>query len=345
MAYELNRLAWGLVREELRRAKKSMTGHKEVMQRFIELGKSTFNLNKRLQPVEVTRFSYIMRHFIQRNFHTFAERHERIPILGCSKKSDVSGFFYWWPSDKENFGAAVEFEDPQYVEPTLDLRYQRFSVERRRLIYDSSFCNVTIGEHALYRMIDRGYVGKEPLSAFSESYLDLMALTLVMHHSHMLTDGQNRTVLIPFGSGLLIGRMVFILDEDVRIDRSHLRFQVDNKGYRNLTVPSQRHLKHEVNGRVGELAIQIQTYIDRPLMEANQIWVHNRIQEFITRYRDDLSWLALLLCTPESIDLETGGQITDDNAQEIVDKLRDDMAKLMNHTRWRSACNAPQVVR
>lgn len=353
MAYEFNRLARGLAREEIRAAGKNPGALSSLFKMFHDLGTVSFKLGKRLKPNEVLLAQSAARSFIEREFYSFGPRDERIVLID-HKVSDVHGAFYWLPSQKENFGLSnqVLSSEPDYIETTMDLRYHRFSVDRRRIIYDNSYCNLSVSEHCLFRLLDREAVVSEPLKRISDMHMDLMALCFIMQHGHMLTDGNNRTVLIPFGDGLFVGRVVFMMDtvHGDHSDKNAFRYQINQRGYRITKTHTNRYLTHETSqGATGELGLQLITYIDRSIMETNQLWVHNQLTSFISRHRNDLDWIALCLCSPESITSHQSFVSRDDGivgfSKRIMDELRDEMVKLMMHSRWRSACNAPQVVR
>ena len=288
MIEEYDRLAWGYVREELRNLMKprktdviQMTVAELIRPGSIQKQKGAgYYQGRSLNPTELAEVSSKLVSDIDKTLSPFRDYALRGRMGPEYCYSNFRANWFWNGSHfrySEN-----EFEDSR-EEELIDLMHLTYSLTKKKLVADLAACHVSLNQHVLYRMVQRGLVDKLPLAYLGENFEEW--ITYASAFLYFFAGSRNRLgdrFMIPFGNGALLCEAGSRLRAgDVPVER--VRF-VDGMKRARITEPPYASFLEDRQRRDSHYVIKIATWIPMDYFSAEQHWVYAKITELHDKY-------------------------------------------------------------
>ena len=332
MYEEPDKLSWGLVRDELRRTFKKRD---ETELEFLQSIKGDFYKNGFLNDASLKRAKGQVERQLQTNLSAFAFDGYRSKMATDGGYRDVRTCYFW---DYTKMGVNVDGER-HHDEQMLILQHAAVSVGKKDTIGDLLSCFIMVGEHALYRMVQRGMVNRDPLAFLSQHAEEWISrATLLMMNRHFLQDNIGSNVFIPFAGGALLGK---IANCEMRygpqgwsLQKARIKI-CPRHGSTVNNVPYAPLL--EVEEGEQHVTLQFTTWIPESMFYSEQWWAKYRFDEFYNEFKDIFNLTRdALHNVPKA----------NDPKRELIAKGRISefgprMAKMIGDRRWAQACNWP----
>ena len=336
---EYDRLAWGLVKEELRHLVKPRNPHgmEETLSQIIKPDKIGYY--RAQGALSDTKHKMVRRKVLgeaEQRLKLFGHTTSRARMEVTGGKMDIESYFAWDLkelnlTDVKGAGAASRSEN------FLELRHLNFAVGKKKLILDVLNCFVLVNQHTLYRMVQRGAVAREPLGLLSDRVDDWMGYAAMFLLSHKyLGNHLGNTVFIPFCGGALLGQMAFTEScfTDQGWDRHKLRFfDSINKGKID-TSPFESALQDTFEGKEGNVTLQITTWIPDQYYHGEQEWAEAQIQKIAKNHSYLFNYCINTIYGRHTEETDTREEIL----EQYAEAFGLDIGKLFSDKRWATAC-------
>lgn len=338
MREEYDKLAWGLVKEELRLLGKKRP--ERIEKTFADLIRppgggyySRGSLGETKQ--KLTRRKLVSQ--LQDKLNGFGVTSGKVRIEEDGPSTIQDSMFFW----DHVLMAMTEPNNPEIAERRenyLDLKHANVTVGRKKIVADWLSSFVVVNEHTLYRMIQRGLVNREPLRYLSENIEEWLqyANTFALAH-HYLGDELGHNMLIPFSGGALLAKMSFTETHvnqhgwgfhNARFVDGIKETKVEQSPYESLT-------SSEFNGKPGATTVYISTWIPERYFHSEQWWAKFRIEEFVKRHSEIIGFCHRAMAS-------AGRVATGEEAKRMEATALDfghDLNKILHDRRWAIACN------
>ena len=336
MAEEYDRLAWGLVREELRHLSKKRPDKLEAMFAntirhpdggYYDKGSLGETKQKLLRKRIVSS--------MQENLSGFHHRSQKVRIEEKGSTTPQDSFYFWDYSPLQ----VTETTSEQREEKYLDLRHANITVGRKKIVADWLASFVLLNDHTLYRMVQRGLVDSKPLHYLSQHIEEWLRYSnmLVLTHHYVGAGEFGNNMFIPFGNGALLAKMSFTETQlgDKGFGFHNMRFVDGIKGRRVEASPYEQLTSSTFQGKQGAASVCISTWIPQDFFHSEQWWAKIKFQEFMERNKKivDFCYRAMSSC---------GNYATEEEAEFIQTSAQNfslELSKIMTDPRWGRACN------
>lgn len=339
MAYEeYDRLAWGLVKEELRHLVKLREdlGFEETIARIIKPDKVGFYREQgALSDAKLKKVRATILADTQAKLGTFAHSQSRARMEEKGGKMDIDGSFAW---DFKELGLTdVQNAELSRREKFLELRRLNFAIGKRKLIADVINCFVLINQHTLYRMLQRGATNREPLSLLASQFEDWAGFAAMFMLSHkFMGDRVGQNVFIPFCGGALLGKMAFTEDSHTEQgwDRHRLRFFDSICRGQIGTAPFEKMLDNEFQGKTGSVTLQITTWIPDDYYHMEQDWAQAQMLKFAKDHKDVFDYCINGVYGRHTPASDKRGE----PFEADTERFGTDLGRIFVDRRWHTAC-------
>lgn len=347
MSEDYDKLAWALVKDEIRRLTHGVgktTDFETAFAKILVPNKvSYYNGGSLRESMVPTLRQKLLKELSEelKGFY-FQSYKARMGAGNAFGKTQVDSLLFWAHTP-------VMICDPKKgdrVEKFLELRAMQMALTRKKIIADLSSCFVMVNEHAMYRMIQRGLVDREPLKLLTESIDEWLPYTIVyMLCSRFAHDEVGRGVFIPYKGGALLGGIRFSrVSTDVRdlMKESSdptpsprgLRFTDGVKGRRLSDLPYGSILMAQNNGQIGVISIHLNTWIPEAYFQSEQWWVKFQLEKLRSAFPEEFEVQTNILHSPtREPDPEVGKLVTARN-----DEWAHELSKLFSNRRLAVGC-------
>jgi hypothetical protein len=335
---DYDKLAWGLVKDEIRRLIKPRSEgilHDTIFDIFWPNGKSLYEgktglSDTRLKKVKANISSQLKARLNSFNHQTVRGRmDENGPVL------DVNSSFVW-DFKEMSCSDSKEFQGERF-EKFLELQNINYAVGKRKFYIDVISSHIIVNQHTLYRMLQRGAVSRDPIKLLTNSLPDWgRYTTLFMLCGKYFPSYKGSNVLIPFNGGALLGKIGFT------------KYAISAEGWNQQcirffnsithgdirTAPCDSALSHVMDGDPGHITLQIATWISDEMFRDEQAWAHRRIQEFAIKHQRVLEVSENLIYRRLALpkDKKTGVSVSE------FTSFKDDLREIYLDPRWTIAC-------
>jgi hypothetical protein len=249
--------------------------------------------------------------------------------------SPAKTYQFWDLSQRKVISNIGEDDQSQHLEKMLELYQFTLSVNKKKLVGDLTSCFVLLSQHALYRMIQRGLVEREPLQHMSDNLFDWLRHVAHILYSYSSTAGAvGERFLIPYSNGALLGN----IGRTNRLNTIHgcsierLRFQ-DGIMRSVATQPPYRSTL-EVEDEVDvHYTFKISTWIPEAYFSSEQFWARNRLQELDDKYHKMFCSLTWLLMPHYTVVANTKTKSINESMFSIQD-YQEEMLSIVTDPRW-----------
>lgn len=320
---EPNRLAQGLVRQELRGL--PTNGEQILYELSGELKKASkkyFGRKKKFPENELLRLQRLTASTLADRFKAF--RIEEAPdILDLNQG-------YFWDISKDVHTSNRDDEADFFREDHIELRLMRHYMDRRRAFIDFFHCNLSVTFHALQRMIEREEVSDRPIAYLSEMMDEILAFTFL----HLIATGKREPeVAIPLRHGYLVGMdMAFMSEFADQEGHNPLRMRIisDIHGFHVTTANNVRDFRTHDGKPVG---LRISTYLSEQQLYEQQTRMFAALRAFRERHYESLMLLPRLTFLTGLSD----EQISRDSAAHRADfsKMLTEYFEIVNSDDWK----------
>lgn len=325
---EISRLAKGYVRQELRPLKKLNSGDFEIQ--VTKLIKARvipfFAKGKRLPESEPKKIIEKLERDILPMIHPIGKMPEFLEFKQMKVRAAKVNAFYF----ESNSHKIISMEDQHetFHDNTVDLRFVRATLDRKRFKLDNFSCGVSISEHALHRMSDRGFSPESPLHGVSAELARWYPLTLAFILTGLLTK-EPFGLAMPLNGGMMLGSMIGqTCDEQYELThRRQLLCDVNGMGLH--TPKTFDPLKISDSTAV---MVRINTYVDHAQLSRQQHWALDKLDDFMQKYHDRLNCLTMLVLEPEMMTMSLANE---------VKSILIDMVSLVQDPIWEDAIRMP----
>lgn len=328
----VSRLARGYVRQELRPLKKSnglQVGY-DFFKAHQPLIGQYFVRNKRLPERSPQEIVDSMTTTFLPQLLPVGAMPKNLEFQGLRAKSCKQVNALYWEAHEHAITNMGKDGVKEYDDDTVDLRFTRFCVDRKRLILDDVAVPVSVSEHALGRMSERGYSEDAPLATLSTELdkwlpLSFAFLFAAIHLKKVFGIG------IPVGDGFLLGSVVgqairTTNPEDNRGDwMLARRTTYDNRGFYVTQPPRYDFFKIEEDKTV---LLRLNTFISGKQLKWEQEWARDRILSIMQKHA------SVMPCITEMI---IEGRVMDSGIIEGVKELLVDLVGLIEDNVWEDA--------
>ena len=214
----------------------------------------------------------------------------------------------------------------KFDDQTVDLPFIRLCADRKRVILDDIAVPISVSEHALSRMSERGYNVETPLAQLS-SELDAW---LPLSFAYLFVGMHLKRVFgmaIPVGDGFILGSVIGQTMSKKPEGGWMLtrRSVVDNRGF-HVTEPP-RHDFFKI-GEESSIILRLNTFISGKQLKWEQEWARDRLLAIMAKHQ------AIMPVVTEMI---IEGRIMDLDVIEGVKGLLVDLIVLIEDDVWEDA--------
>lgn len=329
-------LARGLVREELRALKRASgetnaanSAQVRLFQMAVDRCTAPFTKGKRLSETDVARLRQDLIAFIRENYK---------PIVGGTYKQRIAGFegsvsrvdaHYYMQSSPHRL-SKVGDEEAWFDEESVELRYSRVVVDRKRVVLDDLSCNLSFSAHALARLIERGACEREPIKFLGRRISQMLPLVPLFAFS-TIASRENLGVLIPVGDGALLGSYTLTRDPLTIAHHYRRRLKIDRLGSGPERMPVINPFADHDYEDESMVSLRINTFLDHDALKPAQEWVRDGLTALLQKHQDKLATLVGMVTTPEMM-------LVEGFASQTLPAFVD-FSKLIGDPRWDRALN------
>lgn len=323
----VSRLARGYVRQELRHTKKTdglkvgydfFLSHKSLLENYLLR-------NKRLPENAPQQILDNMINNFLPQLMTVGSLPKDLEFKGLRAKTCKQVNALYWEAHEHALTNSVNQRG--FDDETVDLRFTRLCVDRKRIILDDIAVPVSVSEHALGRMSERGYSVETPLATLSgemDKWLPLSMAYLFagIHLKKVFGIG------IPLGDGFMLGNVV---GQQIRPSKPNdpagdwmlaRRAQADNRGFNVFQPPRQDFFRID---QTHTILLRITTFISGKQLKWEQEWLRDRLLLIMDRHQDIL---------PSITEMIIEGRILDEESTVGVNALLVDLVRLIEDDVW-----------
>jgi hypothetical protein len=303
MEKEVNRLARGLVREELRDLyKTSFLNDVDRMRSLIRSFKMAYAQRSGATPRQIEKMKKQMQGLFKQ-FYTFdtmaksrySPNHMGTVSVGAAFIWSVTQTAFEREGGEDISNHATYQYDSKFcgfTEQNLKLNFQRASVTPSSASIQNIYQRVALSDHMLYRLIDRGVCEKKPLAHFSDRIWEWLPYVNAL----MLVG--NRNGFIPFDQGGLVIQ-TYNTEEPVEqteenqgwrvYDRFDLRATGGRDYLTHLESPSLVNYLHSSGDRdlLAWVDYRITTYLTEHQMTSNRMWAVMQFKKLMEDFPDE----------------------------------------------------------
>lgn len=337
MAEDYDRLAWGLVKDEIRRLVKprEVVSFEDTLVKMMKIDQAGHYQNKgALSDIKLKRLRSDILSGSRSRLSAFGHSRTRARMEDQGGMMDIDHCFAW---DFKEVGVI----DPDNAESNrrekfLELRSLYFGISKRKFILDSMSCFIVVNQHTLYRMLQRGAISRNPLALLSEKLDDWAnyAAMFMLSHKYLGNHIGNK-VFIPFCGGALLGKIAITenASTDEGFNRHRLRIVDSIQSGHVGTIPRFNVLEEDSNGTKGNITLQISTWIPNDFFHGEQDWAEDQIRKFTTKHADIVAFSA------ESVfGSYNPTKIRNEEFAESAATFGKDLARIYSDRRWTTAC-------
>lgn len=339
MAYEeYDKLAWGLVKDEIRRLSKTRDplGLEETLAQIIKPDKIGFYRDQgAMSDSKVKRVRQDIIQSMKQRLSTFGHSSARARMESQGGNMNVDSSFAW--AFKELGVTDYKDADRNRQENLLELRHLNLAIGKRKMILDMISCFILVNHHTLYRMIQRGACDREPIALLSSKFDEWSGYaSMFMLSNKFLGNQVGNNMLIPFCGGALLGKIAFTESSinEYGWDLHRLRFMDSVYCGRIETAPIDNIIEDEFEGKQGSVTLQICTWIPDHFFHLEQEWAHDQIQRFASKHKDIIDYCS---------DGVFGRHAKSSKSHEAAvragaEEFGQDLGKIFTDRRWAVAC-------
>lgn len=293
---DVNRLAKGLMRDELRSLPKvdfdkSIEGLRKHFARY----KMQFAQRAGATAKQVLATRTSMLKFLDQNHYRFNRVVQKITQPGPYKGTEVTTAFAWIPV-KSEFARTDAGIAGVFAEETLQLAWQETLLNKELAGYKYQYQRITLSNHVLYRMIDREVVEREPLAYLSSQIFEWLPWINAL----MLMSVNNG--FIPFAQGGLVIQTYGITEPDDHNGTwiAHDRWRVGVKsglGYfeGGNNLPSPTNCQHpDGSNKLAWLDYRITTYLTDHQLDSSRLWLKLEYARLREKFPKEFELLSTL---------------------------------------------------
>lgn len=202
---------------------------------------------------------------------------------------------YYYSSLGERQLYTNNLTEEAFKEHSVELRMQRFLVDRKRVIVQDSSCNISFSWHALVRMVERGEVDGDPLEYLKDQLELIVGLNFMFVAAFCKSPGL--TMVIPLKRGILLTNPVFsVLTKNATANSMRLQFVCDRSGIRmDTNTQAPQLVDHEGH----HLTSRMTTYLSNDQFTDVQESAVSRLRKFIIQYDEPIRNSTKMCLTPE----------------------------------------------
>lgn len=324
----VSRLARGYVRQELRPLKKT-NGVKVGLDFLLSLRplyEQYTSRNKRLPEQSPQNIVDSMNRDYLPQLLTIGGMPGNLEFQGLRAKTSKQVNALYWEANEHHL-SDVRSPEKTFDDQTVDLRFIRLCADRKRVILDDAAVPISISEHALGRMSERGYNVETPLAQLSgelSSWLPLSFAYLFVGMHLKRVFG----MAIPVGDGFLLGSVIGQTVTKTPETKGWMltrRSILDNRGF-HVTEPP-RHDFFKI-GEESSIILRLNTFISGKQLKWEQEWARDRLLAIMDKHQ------AIMPLVTEMI---IEGRIMDLDIIEGVKGLLVDLIVLIEDDVWEDA--------
>jgi hypothetical protein len=336
---DYDKLAWGLVKDEIRRLVKPRTEGAlidTILDIFWAGDKNFYSGHTSLSDVKLKKVKNQVSNQIKSRLGSFNHILNRSRMEDNGPVLDVSSQFVW--DFKEMACIDKLASQEERFEKFLELHNINYAIGKRKLYVDVISSHIIVNQHTLYRMLQRGAVGRDPIALLTNSISDWgKYATLFMISGKYFSKFKGSNVIIPFSGGAILGKIGFTkycISEEGWNQQS-IRFfnSITHGGIQS--IPHKSSLSDVMDGVEGHVTLQMATWIPEELFRPDQQWAYNQIQSFAKKHHhvlkisENLVYRRLFPSKDQGIQLVSLREFT---------AFKDDLLGIYSDPRWKTAC-------
>ncbi len=340
---EYDRLAWGLVKEEIRHLVKPRNNEtiQNIAGRILKPGieikgqPSGFYIDGTLSNKRLIEVQNQIEANIREKFSPFREIEMRAKLGPEFGFAQAKTYQFWNLSERRVTNNVDEEDETQHNEMMLDLYQITTSVNRKKLVGDLTSCFVLLGQHALYRMIQRGAVDREPLKHLSDNLFDWKRHVAHYLFSFASSGGSiGERFFIPYANGALLCQIgkTHRFEGPGGCTLERLRYQ-DGVQRSWASQPPYRPYLEALGGPEAHYTFKIATWVPETYVSTEQFWARDRVMELDDKYHrmfSSFTWLLMPFYTVASKNKSSEKQ----EALESVHEYRKELLAIVSDPRW-----------
>jgi len=308
MPEEYDRLAWGLVRDEIRRLTQ-FSGKDDFEKGFMQIlapgSKSNFASGS-LKEKDVGALRQRLVSDMQERLRGF--RHEsfrgRMGTNISFTKTQLDSMMFWAYSD-------LHIGEPgrERTEKFLEMRTMLLCASRKKVIADLLSAFIVVSEHTLYRLVQRGACDRNPLQMLTDDIDDWLCYAVFSMYTSTCSENQTaRGFFIPYRNGALLGRLRFsqiaescrtaTIIDDMPVAPRGYRFIDSVKGRKVVDIPYQNVIlaqKGEING---VLSAHVSTWVPEHRFGPSQWWAKHQLEQIRLKFPEEFSCHGAVVHSP-----------------------------------------------
>lgn len=332
MTTQVSRMAKGYVRQELRALKKTnglkvgldfFQNHKPLVDQYYPRNR---RLPERVPQMLVDSFvGDYLPHLLP-----VGSLPRDLEFPGLRGKACKQANALYWEAHDHAITSLVPGSDVEYDDSTVDLRFTRICADRKRIILDDVAVPVSVSEHVLGRMSERGYEEKTPLAKFSSEMSSWLPLSFAYLLSGLHLE-KMFGICIPSGDGIILGTVVA---QAIRQTNSEdktgdwilaRRATYDNRGFHITQPPRHDFFRIEDDKTI---LLRLNTYVAGRQLKWEQEWARDRILAIMKKHEGVL---------PVITEMIIEGQPPSETDKQAVNGLLVDLITLVEDHVWGDA--------
>lgn len=345
MPEEYDRLAWGLVKEEIRHHTKAVgkCDFETAFSQILVPNKTSYFKSGSLKERELPRIrSKLLQQFTDQLKAFYGRSYKaRMGAGNDHAVTRVDSMLFWSQTN------VMLLEEEPREETFIELRSLQMAMTRKRLIADLASSFILFNEHALYRMIMRRAVEREPLKALTsdiDEWLPYAVISMVC--ARFASSEMGEGVFIPYKGGALLGKYrrsqvandvktLFERGSEPQPSPRGIRFVDSVKGRRLGDIPYPSLLiGRDQNNQQIAISLHINTWIPEVYFQSEQWWAKFQFEALRAKYSEEFMLNANMIHSPVK-------EPELDNADDLILRNEDfahDMSKVLSDRRWAIAC-------
>lgn len=331
MSSEIDKLSRGLMREEIRDWFREASDFPENKIIEIILGRLTALYKKPLTDAQVKVLKRELLEAAKTKLRGVNFKSTREKLIGMDFVTDVTSFYHWRPLDYDVM--PYDGQENAHHQKAFELRAADIAIDRKRIVWDDYPANAIIGEHTLYRLLERGATPSQPLLYVKETMPNWYPLAMLILSYHATVGLKKHQGFLPVPGGAFLFRVVLTpFDEDGeypslfgrrRIYLSRSKRFVDRVPFTStFDLPDEN----------GYLSIQLSTYINSERFRLSQEVVYDQLQEFCRKYE------KILYYYPYLSNRQVIRKIENFEVAR-VQQLGQDLNSIVTSKEWSNACS------
>ena len=265
----------------------------------------------------------------QTNLRAFHLNEQRYKLMNTNAAANVASFYYWFPTAADIMSMT---SDDTYEDNLLVLRHCKLAVDRKRTIYDEYDAGITVNQHTLMRMIERGAAVDFPLDVLNRQFATWYPLATAILVCQAWRQEGNQA-LIPIADGAILTRTTFAHHsiDPLGVNLGRRRAIGDRQGFRMANAPLVPMIDHKLDDKEGTPLLHMSTYVARLQLSSDQWWVYTQLSKLRDDFKDILALHPFIIHSTQF--LSPLGPFKD----QLVD-FASRIGKILDSQQWQRAC-------